>query len=476
MQAGRGSGDDGGSPLPLRARLKPAFLTRRGWALLVCGAATLLLAWFLGRRELVNIAVFLMAAPLLAAAAVSLGRTRVHVRRTFEPDPVAAGSSTVVRLAVHHPRPLPAGTVLDEQLPADFGSAPSFTVDGDAEAAAGGTSDGGSSDGTTVAYRYRLRPTHRGVYAVGPLRARLGDPFGLAVRPMSVDRPSPLTVVPPVAHLPVTGVLGSIGTQGTATSHHQATPENDDVMTREYRDGDSMRRVHWPATARHQTLMVRQEEFQRTPRTTFVVDTRLGPYQGSYVGSDAQTPIPNFLAAPGTTTACFDWTIQAAIGIGAHLASLGHELDVLDETGAPLAGPAGSPGFGGSGGSRGAGWFAGPDAALDLQLVLAPVGLNASPDPAEPTLAGSGTGSHPLLLFTGALTSEQAGTWVHAIGTHRHVVALVVASRPAAARTAIRAFRAAGWTALPTDPATGLVEAWMGLAAYERQAGPRVGP
>lgn len=465
MEAGRGSGDDGGSTLPLHARLKPAFLTRRGWALLVCGAGALLLAWFLGRRELVNIAVFLLATPVLAAAAVSLGHPRVHVTRTFEPDPVATGSSTVVSLAVHHPRTLSAGTVLDEQLPADFGSAPSFTVEGDGDA--------GTSGGTTAAYRYRLRPTHRGVYAVGPLRARLSDPFGLAVRPLSVDRPSPLTVVPPVAHLPVTGVLGSIGTQGTATSHHQATPENDDVMTREYRDGDSMRRVHWPATARHQTLMVRQEQFQRTPRTTFIVDTRLGPYQGSYVGVDAQAPIPNFLAAPGTTTACFDWTIQAAIAIGAHLASLGHELDVLDETGAPLAGPGGSPG---AGGSRGAGWFAGPDAALDLQLVLAPVGLKASGDPVEPVLSGAGTGSHPLLLFTGALAEEQAGAWVQAIGTHRHVVALVVASRPAASRAAIRAFRAAGWTALPTDPATGIVEAWMGLAAGERQAGPRVRP
>ncbi|WP_372696893.1 DUF58 domain-containing protein [Arthrobacter sp. JSM 101049] len=474
METGRGPGNDGGSLLPLRARLKPAFLTPRGWALLVCGAGALLLAWFLGRRELVNIAVFLLAAPLLAAAAVSLGRTRVHVRRTFEPDPVAAGSSTVVTLAVHHPRPLPAGTVLDEQLPADFGSTPSFTVDGDAEAAADGrTANGRTANGTTAIHRYRLRPTHRGVYAVGPLRARLGDPFGLAVRPLSVDRPSPLTVVPPITHLPPTGVLGSIGAQGTATSHHQATPENDDVMTREYRDGDSMRRVHWPATARHQTLMVRQEEFQRTPQTTFVVDTRLGPYEGSYVGSDAQTAIPNFLAAPGTTTACFDWTIRAAIGIGAHLASLGHELDVLDETGAPLAGPSDAPR---SGGSRGPGRFAGPDAAVDLQLVLAPVGLKPAGAPADPTLFAAGAGSHPLLLFTGALTAEQAGAWVQAIGTHRHVVALVVASRPAGARTATRTFRAAGWTALPTDPATGLVEAWLGLAAGERRAGPQVRP
>lgn len=474
-----GTGNDGGARVPLRARLRLAFLTPRGWALFVCGAATLLLAWFLGRRELVNISIFLFAAPLLSAAAVGLGRTRLHVRRSFSPDPVVTGASTDVVLALHHATGLPAGTVLDEQLPADFGSAPSFASDDPEDPYGGGWERGGRGDravdGTGTAYRYRLRPTHRGVYAIGPLRARLTDPFGLAVRPIAVDRASPLTVVPPLVQLPATGVLGSTGTRGTATAHHRATPENDDVMTREYRDGDSMRRVHWPATARHQALMVRQEEFQRTPRATFVVDTRPGPYQGSYLGFDAPAEIPNFLGPPGATTGCFDWVIRAVVSMGAHLAGQGYELDVLDETGGPLA-PASSGGPGSP-----VGLFAGPNAAEDLQLVLAPVGLKAAPapdsagdEPAPP--AGFGTGNGPLLLFTGALDVEAAQAWVHVIGTHRNVAAFVLASRPGAALPATRLFRSSGWTALPMDPGTGLVDAWLELAAQERRAGTRGRP
>ena len=49
-------------------------------------------------------------------------------------------------------------------------------------------------------------------------------------------------------------------------------------MTREYRHGDPMRRVHWAATARHGQLMVRQEESVTTPEATIVLDSRLSAY------------------------------------------------------------------------------------------------------------------------------------------------------------------------------------------------------
>ncbi|MDD0857137.1 DUF58 domain-containing protein [Arthrobacter alpinus] len=37
-------------------------------------------------------------------------------------------------------------------------------------------------------------------------------------------------------------------------------------MTREYRSGDPLRRVHWPVTARQGKLMVRAEESVTAPR------------------------------------------------------------------------------------------------------------------------------------------------------------------------------------------------------------------
>ena len=45
---------------------------------------------------------------------------------------------------------------------------------------------------------------------------------------------------------------------------------------RAYVVGDDLRRVHWPATARHDELMVRQDELPWQGRTTVVIDDRAG--------------------------------------------------------------------------------------------------------------------------------------------------------------------------------------------------------
>lgn len=457
-------GDEGGHRT-LQQRLRLAFLTRRGWAIFLCGAATLLVAWLLGRRELVNVAVFLLVAPLAAAAVVRIGRSRLHVRRGFSPDPVVAGESARVLLEVTHAGPAPGSVRLTETLPERFGSRPSF----DYPSAAG-------------LYQYRLKPAHRGVYSVGPLTAQFTDPFGLATRPGSVDRPSPLTVVQPIERLDPSGVLGDRGTHGEARANRQATPDSDDAMTREYRDGDSMRRIHWPATARHGSLMVRQEEYQSTPRATLLVDRRREPYNGSYVGADEPREVSNFTDAAGTTTACFDWVLAAAIGIGAHLAELGYAVEVLDQHGDPLAASSSSAV------DPGRDLYQGPNAATDLQLSLAAVALESdakhrrrrdADGRADPGAHSSGprlssrirNARNPLVILTGHLDEREARAWTESLGTSRNVAAFLVTSSPAVALPAGKAFRRAGWHPVAADPTLPLSEAWDVLGTAERVAG-----
>src|SRR5690606_26341429 len=47
-----------------------------------------------------------------------------------------------------------------------------------------------------------------------------------------------------------------------------------DVSVRDYRDGDDLRRVHWPATARTGSLMVRQEDRPAMKRAIVLLDSR----------------------------------------------------------------------------------------------------------------------------------------------------------------------------------------------------------
>ncbi|MET1033708.1 MAG: DUF58 domain-containing protein [Arthrobacter sp.] len=454
-----------GARTTLQQRLRLAFLTPRGWALFVAGAATLVVAWLLGRRELVNVSVFLLAAPLAAAAVVGIGKSRLHVRRGFSPDPVVAGEAARVLLEVTHAGRLPGGVRLTETLPERFGASPEF----------------GYPSGTG-AYQYRLKPSHRGVYAVGPLTARFTDPFGLATRPGSVDRAAPLTVVPPVARLEPNGVLGDRGTHGEARANRHSTPDTDDVMTREYRDGDSLRRVHWPATARHGSLMVRQEEYQSTPRATLLVDRRREPFNGSYLGLDEPTEVGNFTGAPGVTTPCFDWVVAAAAGIGSHLAGLGYAVDVLDQDGEPLAAASSSA----PDPTRAV--YRGPGAAEDLQLVLAAVSLSAGPPETGRFRRGADGGRrgadgpgrlaarvrnarNPLVLLTGHLSAEEASAWAEAVGPGRNAAAFLVTSRPSASAAAARVLRQAGWHPVAVDPDVPLAEAWHSLGAAERVTG-----
>ena len=54
----------------------------------------------------------------------------------------------------------------------------------------------------------------------------------------------------------------------------------DDQSIREYRDGDDLRRIHWPATARTGDLMVRQEDRPARRRAMILLDPRAGAHQG----------------------------------------------------------------------------------------------------------------------------------------------------------------------------------------------------
>ena len=54
----------------------------------------------------------------------------------------------------------------------------------------------------------------------------------------------------------------------------------DDVIPREYRTGDELRRVHWKSTARSGELMVRREEHPWRTRATVFLDTRAVAHRG----------------------------------------------------------------------------------------------------------------------------------------------------------------------------------------------------
>ena len=122
--------------------------------------------------------------------------------------------------------------------------------------------------------QYTVRSHTRGVHRIGPLGVRVRDPFGLTLRTAAVSGDAEIVVLPKVVPLPHGRSLGSgIGSEGSIP-HMVALHGEDDQTVREYRDGDDLRRIHWPATARTGELMVRQEDRPAKRRAVVVLDTR----------------------------------------------------------------------------------------------------------------------------------------------------------------------------------------------------------
>ena len=284
----------------MRAALRG--LTTRGRSFLAAATAAALSALILGEKDLLRVAGLLAVLPLLAAAYVGRSRYRLACARTCEPQQVPVGASARVRLKLQNLSRLVTGTLLlEDRLPYALGTRPRLVL----ERLAG-------QQASSVAYTVRTEV--RGRYEIGPLTVRLTDPFGLCELTRSFPTVDRLTVTPEVVRLPPVRLTGEYSGTGESRSRSVAVHGEDDAATREYRNGDDLRRVHWRSTARVGELMVRREEQPWESRATVVLDGRASAHRGE------------------GPTASFEWAVSAAASIAAHLRETGFRLRLVSDT------------------------------------------------------------------------------------------------------------------------------------------------
>jgi uncharacterized protein (DUF58 family) len=105
-----------------------------------------------------------------------------------------------------------------------------------------------------------------GLYTVGPLSIGRFDPLGLFYARREVPRLSPFEVYPRSAFIEALATPG--GRASLASRDVTAAAAGHSLVyrgVREYRAGDDVRRIHWPATARRGTPMVRENERDLQP-------------------------------------------------------------------------------------------------------------------------------------------------------------------------------------------------------------------
>ena len=431
----------------------------RGWGLLGTGIVSLLAAQLMGRRDLLALALLLLVLPLLSLAGTRVLKPRFQVYREFNPSPVETSATTTVRLAVARTGAGTGHALMEEQLPSRFGQSPVFRFP--ARTAAAGSSR----------YEYQLRSAKRGQFLIGPVTAEFSDPFGLSVHRHAIDAGDVLTVTPAAVDLPETGLAGARGHDGVTATRIRANPSDDDVMTREYRSGDPMRRVHWAATARHGSLMVRQEESVTTPEATIILDQRFLAYShgAGYVSGGAAADAHDLV-----TTDAFEWAVTAVMSISTHLGERNYALRCLD--------PAGDPAFlhSPSAPEPEADEYAGAGGLQSIAESLAAIGLtgprhpgaDAGPQPFDDRLMDKLSAHRlrgPILAILGRLSAAEAAALAPAAGFGANAFALVITDRAADTGPVLEILRRGGWRAAAVTAATPLAAAW---SAFDQGGSP----
>lgn len=136
----------------------------------------------------------------------------------------------------------------------------------------------------TLKMRYRIR-CPRGRYRIGPLKITLWNHYGLEKREFLIepDETDEIVVFPAakqIGEFPINvrktlvyAGLNPSGRGGDGVHFHDI---------REYRTGDSLRHIHWPAVARHdEQLFTREFEQERVSDIGIIVDARSESY-GQY--------------------------------------------------------------------------------------------------------------------------------------------------------------------------------------------------
>jgi len=165
----------------------------------------------------------------------------------------------------------------------------------------------------------------RGLYTLGPTQLRTGDPFGIYTLSLSYQHTDTILVTPPVVPLEKIRISPG-GWAGDQSPRPGALKrEISDAGTRPYLPGDSLKRIHWTASAHQDNLIVRQLEAASSGDYWIFVDLDQDVQAGA--GRDSTLELAIVLAASMTNRALRERRRVGLALAGPHLVWLGPRAD-----------------------------------------------------------------------------------------------------------------------------------------------------
>lgn len=248
-------------------------MTRRGISFLISFALLLFAGLATGYRE-IFLAVFSFGLLLLTALLSSLwGAALLRCRQTLEVPALTREERAVLRLDFTGMRLLPVLAVVAVRPPEEkpLGRKAPYPLLARCAVPPGGR-------GKTI--RLDIDCPHRGIWRIGLEKLRIQDIFGFFSLPLFFGRGMErqrldLTVYPAVAELAGEPAPPVISSEYNESSFITADYGESFAGTRQYRDGDSLKRIHWIQSVRTRELYTRQYEVTTEQLTLLLLDTGL---------------------------------------------------------------------------------------------------------------------------------------------------------------------------------------------------------
>ena len=240
-------------------------LTDRGRWILALGGGIYLAAWALGSEVLYPVAIGLILAVLAAALWVRVLQRPMTLRRTLGRGERLAGDDVPVQLELEAEGLVPSGTLVLRERVARLGEREVPLV----------------SRHGRLRGRYLLRRVPRGRYPIEETEIVIEDPFGLERTTVGLPAGASILVYPRLVD-----VERLFSESGARTPEGRRLllrrPTGFDLHSvRDYQQGESLRRVHWPTTARRGQLMVKELEDSPRDEAAVLLDADAGTLVGT---------------------------------------------------------------------------------------------------------------------------------------------------------------------------------------------------
>jgi uncharacterized protein (DUF58 family) len=277
-------------------------LTDRGRWILALGGGIYLVAWAFGSTPLYPVALGLVLAVAAAALWVRVLNKPMRLLRSLGRGDRIDGDDVPVQLELETEGMVPAGSLVVRERVARLGERETLI----------------SRRHGRLRGRYTLRNVPRGRYPIEETHVIVEDPFGLERVEVQLPGGASILVYPRL-----TDVDRLFSEAGARTPEGRRLllqrPSGFDLHSvRDYEQGESLRRVHWPSTAKRGHLMVKELEDAPRDESAVLLDADAGAVVGR---------------APDST---FELAVQAAGSILKAHASRGRRAALLVNSARPV--------------------------------------------------------------------------------------------------------------------------------------------